>query len=181
MGYLSQSSKAEIHRRQLRKCSGLRTCTQTHTHTGTDPRGLSPKDLSSLAKLRCTEALLDSAYSPRLPEPLGPAPFSVPARVPRPRAPSGARTLTARQVQDRGEQQAGSAAEAWSSSHGAQELAALAEAAAAAAAIAVAAVGPLAMGSEELVTRATGLGGDEQRGEPRGHPHATVAGPPGYP
>ena len=53
--------------------------------------------------------------------------------------------------------------------------------AAAAAAIAVAAVGPLAMGSEALVTRAAGRGGDERRGEPRGGPHATVARPPGYP
>lgn len=49
------------------------------------------------------------------------------------------------------------------------------------AAIVVAAVGPLAMGSDALVTRAAGGGGDEQRGAPRGRSHATTTGPPGFP
>ncbi|MEJ1273331.1 hypothetical protein NN561_004195 [Cricetulus griseus] len=37
------------------------------------------------------------------------------------------------------------------------------------------------MGSDALVTRATGRGGDEQRGAPRRRPHVTAAGPPGCP
>lgn len=80
--------------------------TKTHTHTHTlaqTHEGFLRKTRLLLSSFAAQKPLLqDCACCPRLAEPPGPAPFSVPARVPWPRAPAGARTLTARQVQDRG-------------------------------------------------------------------------------